>query len=73
MATPCSVKTRGKAEECFNLSNRSQFVTSSCFSALVSLNMKSGTGEKHTGENVFRKTELLFFENINKLKFFTIK
>jgi len=34
IATPCSVKTPGKAEECFSLFNRSQFVTRCFFTAL---------------------------------------
>jgi len=29
IATPCSVNTKGLFDECFNNSNRSQFVTSS--------------------------------------------
>jgi len=44
MATPCSVKARGKAEECFSLLNRSRFVTSSSFSFFVS--RKNGIGDK---------------------------
>jgi len=32
IATPCSVKAKGREELCFNVPNRSQFVTSSFFS-----------------------------------------